>query len=208
MATTIEITDNYGTYYYINSDLASEVLTQEQQDANGLYIWNYCSDKYPTWTVNAISAMCGNFAHEGVMNPSQWQYGGGMSTSSGYGLGQWTPATNILDFLTTNGYPSYSIQGQIDRVAWEAANNQQWISTTAYPISMNEFLISEDTPQTLASAWLYDWERPGDPAVTEAIRQESAAYYYELFSGTPPQPPEPEKKKGLRPCFYHRYRYD
>lgn len=209
MAAVITVTDNYGTYYYIDSSSASDVLSKAQQDTNALYIRDYCADKYPEWTANAIAAMCGNFAHEGVMNPAQWQYGMDKAPDSGYGIGQWTPSTKILDFLAENGYPSYSMQGEIERIAWEAANNQQWISTTAYPLSMGEFLESEGTPADLASAWLYDWERPGDPGATESARRADADYFYTLFGETPPKPPGPEKSKsGLKPCFYHKYKYD
>lgn len=200
------VTDDYGTYYYIDSSSSSDVLTKDQQDANALYIRDYCYDKYPEWTANSIAAMCGNFAHEGVMNPAQWQYGMDKSPDSGYGIGQWTPSTKILDFLSSNGYPSYSLPGEIDRIAWEAANNQQWITTSAYPMTMEEFLVSEEETAELASAWLYDWERPGDPGATEALRQADAEYFFELFGGTPPKPKR--DKTGLKPCFYHRYRYD
>lgn len=205
--TAVTVNDTYGTYYYIDSSSASDVLTKEQQDANAIYIRDYCVDVHPDWTANAVAAMCGNFAHEGVMNPAQWQYGMDKSPDSGYGLGQWTPSTKILDFLSGGGYPSYSIPGQIERIAWEAANNQQWISTSSYPMSMSEFLTSDNPPADLASAWLYDWERPLDPAATEQIRRDDADYFYELFGETPPEPPKKEKT-GLKPCFYHRYKYE
>lgn len=206
MAATITVTDSYGTYYYIDSDSSSDVLTKEQQDANALYIRDYCLDKYSDWTTNAIAAMCGNFAHEGIMNPAQWQYGMGKAPDSGYGIGQWTPSTKILDFLSSVGYPSYSLPGEVERIAWEAANQEQWISTSAYSISMQEFLVSEEPPADLASAWLYDWERPLDPGATESARRDDADYFFELFGGTPPKPKQ--DKTGLKPCFYHRYRYD
>lgn len=208
MAETVTVTDNYGTYYYINSSSASDVLTQEQQDANALYIRDYCNATYPTWTVNAVAAMCGNFAHEGVMNPSQWQYGLGVDNlDSGFGLGQWTPASKLINWLTNAGLPNYSIPGQIARVDWESQNNEQWIETTSFPLSMAEFLVSEDPPADLASAWLYDWERPADPGATEQSRKDSADYYYELFGNTPINP-KGETSKGLKPCFYHRFIYD
>lgn len=206
MAATITVTDSYGTYYYIDSDSSSDVLTKEQQDANAIYIRDYCLEEHPDWSTNAIAAMCGNFAHEGIMNPAQWQYGMGKAPDSGYGIGQWTPSTKILNYLSSNGYPSYSLQGEVSRIDWEAANGEQWISTSAYPMSMTDFLISEESPADLASAWLYDWERPLDPAATESVRREDANYYFELFGGTPPKPKK--DKTGLKPCFYHRYRYD
>lgn len=206
MAQTIEAKGTYGTYYYIDSSSASDVLTMEEMKANALYIYSWCKDLYPDWTVNAIAAMCGNFQHEGVMNPSQWQYGYNMSTEQGYGLGQWTPATKLLNWLSSEGYPRYEIDGQMARIAWEAANNQQWISTSSYPMSFSQFLGSEESPADLASAWLYDWERPLDPSATEAIRRQDAEFWYEYLSGEEPTPPEPvpEKRKRMSIIFYHR----
>lgn len=219
MAAIVEVSGTYGTYYYVDSDQISDHLTQEQQDSNAWYIWKCVQANHPDWTVNAVSAMCGNFQHEGAMNPAQWEYGKGMSTTWGYGLGQWTPATKLLNFVEGAGYSRTSIEGQIAMVANEAATGQQWISTSAYPLSMNDFLVSTDGVEYLASAWLYDWERPGDPAATEGARRASAAYYYTLLTGEePPDPgpgpgpgpgPEPgEEGHRMKPCFYHRHRYD
>lgn len=220
MADVVTITDSWGSYYYINSSSRKDVLTQAQQDANAFYIRNYCAGKYPTWTVNAVAAICGNFAHEGVMNPSQWEYGYDMSLEKGFGLGQWTPATKLINWVEAKGFQRYQIRGQIDRVNYESVTpGAQWIPKPAYDFSMTEFLTSTQSPSYLASAWLYDWERPGDPEATEALRQDSAEYYYTLFTGSeppdppvppdPPDPPEPTLiKRGLRPCYYHRFRYD
>lgn len=215
MADTIQVSDNYGTYYYINSSSSRDVLIRAHRDANALYIRDYCAIAFPTWTLNALSAICGNFAREGVMNPSQWEYGRAMSTKYGFGLGQWTPATKILDYLSALGVPNYSIPGQMNRVNYESVNpGTQWIATASYNLSMPEFLTSEESPAWLASAWLYDWERPKNPASTESIRQQEAEYYYQLFTGEePPEPPispdpEPGIKAQMKPCFYHRYKYE
>lgn len=209
----VTITDVYGTYYYIDSSSSRDVLTLPQMQANATYIWNYVVGSGKDWTINAVSAMCGNFRWEGVMNPSQWQYGQGKSEKSGYGLGQWTPATKLFNFLSTTSYTRTQIAGQIEMVQHEADNNLQWISTSSYPLSMLEFLSSTDAPATLASAWLYDWERPKRPQDTEAVRREWADYWYELLSGTtPPEPPpSPPPKLGtgrLKPCYYHRFKYE
>lgn len=214
MAEVVLVTDSYGAYYYIDSSSSKDVLTRAQRDENALYIRNYCAAIYPSWTVNAVSAICGNFAHEGIMNPSQWEYGRGMSTKYGFGLGQWTPATKILNYLSGLGLPNYSIQGQMDRVNYESVNpGTQWIATSSYNLSMIEFLSSVESPAWLASAWLYDWERPKNPTSTEGIRQQEAEYYYQLFTGSeppdpPPVPPEPGIKARMKPCFYHRYKYN
>lgn len=206
MAQTIIGEGTYGTYYYIDSASASDVLTQEHQEANALYIYSWCKDVHPDWTPNAIAAICGNFQHEGIMNPSQWEYGYNMSTEHGYGLGQWTPASDLLNWLSVEGFPRYEIDGQMARIAWEAENGQQWISTSSYPISFFDFLVSEDSPADLASAWLYDWERPLEPAATESIRRQDAEKWYRYLTGEEPTPPEPlpSKRKRMSIILYHR----
>lgn len=206
MAVTVTAKGRYGTYYYIDSSSASDVLDTEQQKANALYIYSYCTDVHPEWTVNAVAAMCGNFQHEGVMNPSQWEYGYGMSLEHGFGLGQWTPATKLIDWVESEGYKRYEIDGQIARINWESENGAQWISTESYPMSFHSFLTSEDSPADLASAWLYDWERPGDPSVTEEARRTAAEEWYTYLTGEEPTPPGPvpKKIKKMSIIFYHR----
>lgn len=219
MAEIITATGDYGIYYYVDSDSVRDVLTQDQQDANAWYICRYVQANNSNWSINAVAAMCGNFAHEGVMNPAQWQYGFGKDENDGYGLGQWTPATKLFNFLSGTPWSRTTIDGQIAMVANEAATGQQWIPTSAYPLSMNDFLVSTDSVEYLASAWLYDWERPADPAATESDRRKSATYYYTLLTGEEPPDPGPgpgpgpdpgpeEKARRLKPCFYHRHRYD
>lgn len=212
MAITQTVSDSYGTYYYIDSSSSKDVLTWEQMCENAKYFYSYTSANFPEWSLNAVCAMLGNFRYEGAMNPSQWEYGKNKSTSYGYGLGQWTPATKLLEWLTENGYLSYSMPGQIQRIEWEAKNNAQWISTTAYPLTFEEFLASELPCDTLASYWLYDWERPKDPAATEQYRKDAALSFYELLSGetseppAPPSPPEPEpsENRPMKVWMYHR----
>jgi hypothetical protein len=55
------------------------------------------------WTPNAISALCGNMAGESTLNPNLYEQGYGHSLSRGYGLVQWTPATNLMNWCTANG---------------------------------------------------------------------------------------------------------
>lgn len=212
MATAVKVEDNYGAYYYIDSSSQRDVLTGTQMEANVSYIAVYCHTNYPTWTDNAIAAMCGNFRWEGILNPSQWQYGLGMSLDGGYGLGQWTPATKLLNWLSTLGIARTAISGQIDRVEWERANGEQYYKTASYPLTFTEFLTSTESPEYLASAWLYNWERPGDPGATESKRRTSAREWYDYITGgiIPPDPPDPPitTGKGLPIWMYHKNKYE
>lgn len=183
MANTVKVRGRYGIYYYIDSSHQSDVLTMEEMEENAKYFYLCARDKYPLWTINAIAAMLGNIQSEGVMNPSQWQYGGDMSTSLGYGLVQWTPATKFLNWAAQEGVNRTSIEGQVRRISWEYVNDEQWGATTRYPLSFGEFLTSMDAPDYLASAWLYNYERPGDPEATEAKRKEQAIFWYSFLGG-------------------------
>lgn len=209
MPDAITVNDEYGTYYYIDSSSSRDRLSWEQMLSNGTYFRNYCADKYPDWTLQAISAMLGNIQSEGIMNPSQWEYGRNKSLDYGYGLVQWTPATKFLNWAQENGYSRTQISGQVERIGYEAANSIQWISATSYPMSFEDFLSSEDSPSTLASTWLYNYERPKYPGQTEQARRNQANVWYEYLSGEepdPPHPPIPTDRKRMPIYMYAAFR--
>lgn len=183
MANTIRARGKYGKYYYIDSSSSSDVLTMEEMESNAKYFALCAKDKYPLWSINAIAAMLGNIQSEGILNPSQWEYGRDKDTQYGYGLVQWTPATKFLDWAAQEGLSRTSIDAQVERISWEYLNDQQWIETELFPISFADFLVSDSAPQYLASAWLYNYERPGDPAATEAKRKEQALFWYSFLEG-------------------------
>lgn len=56
-------------------------------------IWQ---NKTTKWTDGAIAGMIANMKNESGMNPNRWQNGDVGNTARGYGLVQWTPATEIL----------------------------------------------------------------------------------------------------------------
>lgn len=166
------------------------------------------------WTVNAISALCGNIQHEGGMNPWRWQSDKVPSvtqspwTNRGYGLVQFTPGgkyINAAEAKAIAGYgPNFSdVTGsQNDGYAQVhfIDGYADYYPTSAYPLSYAEFKASTESPAYLASAWLYNYERPENPAGSEAQRQESAEYWYTYLSGeeppTPPDPPGPGPGPG------------
>lgn len=191
MAQTIEVPSAYGTYYRIDSSSSKDVLTSKQMESNVTVIFNIISDVYPTWTHEAIAAICGNGQSEGALNPNQWQYGLNKSTSGGYGLWQWTPATKFLNWCAENGFPNNDIYHQIARLEYERENGLQYYKTSAYNFSFTDFLEGSHTVSELAKAWLYNYERPADPASTEAIRVSRSERWYTFISGEAPQPPDP-----------------
>lgn len=191
MAQTISVNSAYGTYYRIDSSSSKDVLSTSQMESNVSVIYNIIADIYPTWTVNAIAALCGNGQSEGALNPNQWQYGLNKSLSGGYGLWQWTPATKLIDWCKDNGYANNDILHQIMRLEFERSTGIQYYKTSAYNFSFTDFLEGNHTVAELAKAWLYNYERPADPASTEAIRVSRSERWYTYLSGETPQPPDP-----------------
>lgn len=149
-------------------------LTQMQNNADEIIYYFRSQD----WTDEAIAAMLGNMQSESTINPGIWEnlepFGGG------YGLVQWTPYTNYADWAGENWEkPDYELY----RIEYERANGLQWIATTTYPMSFNEFVASTATPETLAQVWLYNYERPS--SLNQPQRSTQARYWYNYMGGQP-----------------------
>ena len=142
-------------------------LTEEESQKNWLAFWQFFKAK--GWTANAVAGILGNSYFESTVNPNRWEGDIPFAqpvASRGYGLVQWTPWTNIIDWLKEKGYyPDVSKfgQGECERIQWEMENNQQWIATATYPESFREFSTSTKDPYTLAIEFLANYERPADP---------------------------------------------
>ena len=89
-----------------------------------------------------------------------------------------------------------------------AVENQtgQYYSTTAYPLSYADYKASTLGADYLASAWMYNYERPnttippGDPG-HEQRRRNAALYWFDVLRGVTPGPPKHRKMPLL---FYVR----
>lgn len=142
-------------------------LTEEESKKNWLAFWQFFKAK--GWTANAVSGILGNSYYESTVNPNRWEGDIPFAqpvASRGYGLVQWTPWTNIIDWLKEKGYyPDVSKFGigECERIQWEMENNQQWIATATYPESFRDFSVSKKDPYTLAIEFLANYERPADP---------------------------------------------
>lgn len=193
----IERQGNYGLYYG-NEYNSSNSLNLNQMKVNATYIYNYLKNK--GWTLNAIAGLLGNMQSESAINPGRWQSDNVGNLNLGYGLVQWTPATKYINWIGVANDPS-KMDNNLSRIEYERQNNLQWISTSLYPISFNEFIVSTDTPETLASVWLKNYERAG--VEVESERRENARYWFEYLGGIiPPTPIKPKIKKPFNWVLY------
>ena len=180
------------------------------------------------WTLNAICGLLGNIHKESGYNPWRWQSDrvgastGSPWTNKGYGLVQFTPAGKYIN--SARGYdgygPNFSDKTGSPSDAYSQLvyvdTQEGYYQTSAYPLSYEEFKHSGQTPEYLASAFLYNYERPADPASTEGERREAARYWWNLLSGglpepdpgdpDPPVPPDPEPDPGPGPITGDRNR--
>lgn len=172
-------------------------LDLEEMQNNALLIRDYFITK--GWTLNAICGMLGNIQTESTINPDLWESLDQGNLSGGYGLVQWTPASKYIDWAGVNYQDGTK---QCDRIIYEVENNLQWISTSTYPMTFQEFIISTDTPYNLAMVFIKNYERPFNP--NQPIRGEQANYWYEYLGGIPVTPTTSRKKMPL--YFYLKRR--
>lgn len=164
----------------------NDYLSMTEMENNAVELWSYFQPK--GWSLNAVAGMLGNMQTESTINPGIWESLDEGNLSGGLGLVQWTPATKLIDWAGA----SY-LQGdrQCDRIVYELENGLQWIPTTEYPMSFDEFHNSNDTPYNLAMAFIANYERPLDP--NQPIRGTQAEYWYEFLGGITPPTPSQQK---------------
>lgn len=172
--------------------VSNAYLSQDERDNNAKCLHNVLAGIYH-WSINAICAVAGNFDGESNLNPGIWQNLDEGNTRLGLGLGQWTPATKLLNWASENN------------LAWGNGDNQcrflvenegQWhtsstITPARPPITWQEFMMSTDTLSNLTSMFYGYWEDPGTSDGTLPHRIDRATYYYQLLTGHDPQPPDP-----------------
>lgn len=153
-------------------------LSMEQMQGNALEVYTYLAAR--GWSINAIAGLCGNMQSESNINPGIWQDLISGNYSGGFGLVQWTPATNYTDWAVRNGYDITDPKGQLYWIDIVTTQAGQWIPTSSYPLSFNDFKTSTGSPENLASAFLKNFERAG--VEVEADRRSQARYWYDFLS--------------------------
>lgn len=147
-------------------------LTIPESLHNAQIVANYFAGE---WTMQAISALCGNMRVESSINPNVWEFGYGHDPSRGYGLVQWTPATKYIDWATANGLPWQHGNSQLARIEYEWRNEVQWIPISDYNyMTFGEFTQSTHDVDYLTPAFTWSYERPSKEAGEESMRERIA----------------------------------
>lgn len=157
--------------------ISNNYLSESKMQGNALEVYKYFSSK--GWTLNAIGGILGNMEKESNINPGLWQSLKEGNYSGGFGLVQWTPATNYTDWANANGYSITDPNGQLYWIDALSASTGQWISTSAYSMTWNQFKSSSESPEYLASAFLKNFERAG--VEVESERRSCARKWYEYL---------------------------
>lgn len=185
----------------------SAYLTQTEMENNATEFYGYFNSK--GFTIESVAGMLGNLQQESNINPGMKQTA---SASSGWGLIQWTPSSNLTDYAKAHGtnWATGEIQTQL---MWDEIINGyggQWIPkpSLGYGYTGAEFSQLTDVAEA-CKAYLYERERAGVEALTKRLTY--ANNWYEYLTGvtppTPPTPPTPTKRKRMplwmmcRPLF-------
>lgn len=185
----------------------SAYLTQSEMENNATEFYGYFNSK--GFTIESIAGMLGNLQQESNINSGMKQTA---SASSGWGLIQWTPSSNLTDYATAHGVDWFT--GEIQtQLMWDEIINGyggQWIPkpSLGYGYTGAEFSKLTNVAEA-CKAYLYERERAGVAALTKRLTY--ANNWYEYLTGvtppTPPTPPTPTKRKRMsvwmmcRPLF-------
>ena len=175
-------------------------LTQSEMEVNAAYIVNYFLPK--GWTLNAICGMLGNMRYESTINPGIWQNLNPNNPNLGYGLVQWTPSTNFIDWCNSRGLSITSMDSALMRIEFELENGLQFYPSSTYDMTFREFKVSEENPSLLGDIFLKNYERP--EVQNQPHRGENALWWYQYFSGYVPPNPQPTKSKKFKWWLYLR----
>lgn len=150
------------------------------------------------FTVESICGLLGNTGGiytlgESSINPGIWQ-NLTPNPALGFGLFQWTPSTNYTNWADVNGYAHDDGYGQLDWLINQTVPTGQWIPTSDYPETFNEFKASTKDPEYLAYVFLNNFERPANR--NQPDRQRNARYWYEWYTNSYVPPENPPQNGG------------
>ncbi len=178
---------SYGTGVVTTEDTnglycSNSYLSKSEMRVNAQYILSFLRAR--GWTKQSVCGMLGNMEIESTINPGLWQGLKEGDFKVGFGLVQWTPATKYIDWATQEGLSYDDIDGQLKRILYEVYANPgvQWIKTSNYNITFSEFTQSTRSPDYLARAFVYNYERPLAKYRREELRAENAEYWYNTLT--------------------------
>lgn len=148
-------------------------------------VWDYL--RQHGWSETSIAGVLGNMETESGITADIWQIGGG----GGYGLVQWTPGSNLIDWAHENGKDPANVYTQLDRILFEVEKKLQWYHPN---MSFRQFTQSNYSPEESAYLFLTYYERARVQNLT--TRQNQARKWYNLLSGSAPGPVTPPETGG------------
>lgn len=192
------------TWHYKDTDQAGWTTPHSGvQTDNAAEIWLILVD-VNGWTEEAASAVLGNMQHESYLNPAQWEIGYNYSMLNGFGLGQWTPATKISNYVGSTNHDAMadgakqmnylvSTPSQYNNYYLNPDGTSTYYSESGVPYfsDMDDFSHSTAAVRDLTKTWAICWEKPGATNYARSIseRMDDAEYWYTTFHGSPPTPP-------------------
>ena len=182
-------------------------LSASEMENNAYLVYSYLYTR--GWSYNAICALLGNMVKESTINPAIYERAG--DPSSGYGLVQWTPSTNYINWANARGYDITNGNYQLQWIDEETIPAGQWIPTSSFPMSWNDFIHSTDNIDYLTEVFMMEFERPYLPTADLPTRKQWANYFYDYLYNldplNPPFNPDERRKTGLKVWQMIRYRY-
>ena len=167
-----------GVYYSFQST---------QADDNALEVYYYFTGSVTTaWAVESIAALAGNMQLESTMNP----FIRAANQSGAFGLVQWiTFKSQMISWAQNNGFTPTNGAPQCAYIELERQGiDTQWLGRGDYQgITFSNFAYNSGN-WTVAELTKMFWACFERSAEYQPSRERYAAYYYQLFTGSPPGP--------------------
>ena len=192
-----------GWHYKITDRAGWTGVHSQDQEDNAAEVWMWLVD-VNGWTEEAAAAVLGNMQHESYLNPGQFEIGFNYSMQHGFGLGQWTPATKISNYVGSTNHDAMadgakqmnylvSTPSQYTNYYLNPDGTSSYYNESGVPYfsDMDDFSHSTASVRDLTKTWAICWEKPGSSAYANSIsnRMDDAEYWYGVFTGNPPTPP-------------------
>lgn len=155
---------------------ANRYLNMEEMTINAEYILSYLLGA--GWTKESICGMLGNMQSESSINPGIWQGLDEGNMSLGFGLVQWTPASNYINWANSEGLDYKEMDSNLARIEYEVKNNIQWINAD---MTFQQFTQLTISPEECAELFLHSYERPANP--NQPNRATQARYWFDTLDG-------------------------
>lgn len=164
-------------------------ITQAEQENNATEFYNYFINY--GCTLESICGMLGNIQAESSLNPGNKQTA---SSSSGWGLIQWTPSTVLVDWCRSRNFLWYDGAIQCYVIECEGEGKEgcagRFFANSGYNYSWTEFTQLTNVAEA-TKAYMFERERPSSTDPTARIDYANAWYQFFTSSPPPPTPPTP-----------------